>query len=184
VVFAVPWHVRDPSRRKQSAQRESFLVGRSELGDRSRMYCCPWWWLSSRFDMSHDAMKGITTIIIFFFFWQEASKAEKNQSRDISWQPRSKLGTFQAIVCPHWTKGWYACPIIFISLCWTFLTSSKWSMKHNTKEYFYAQIQAPLISWCRRRWPAEERSVSVILQGTLDPEKNINDTGVWSRVLS
>jgi hypothetical protein len=55
--------------------------------------------------MSHDAMKGITTIIIIFFFWQEASKAEKNQSRDISWQPRSKLGTFQAIVCPHWTKG-------------------------------------------------------------------------------
>lgn len=49
-------------------------------------------------------MKGGTTII--FFFLQEASKAEKNQSREISWQPKVYArGVYKLLFYPHWTKG-------------------------------------------------------------------------------
>lgn len=50
-------------------------------------------------------MKGGTTII--FFFLQEASKAEKSQSREMSWHPKVYARDFTSYCFTRigWTKG-------------------------------------------------------------------------------
>lgn len=65
----------------------------------------------------------------YFFFLQEASKAEKNQSREISWQPKVYARDFKLLFYPHWTKGDVICCMIITLFFWDeiCLPSNKWS---------------------------------------------------------
>ena len=119
--------------------------------------------------------------LLFFFFAGSIQGGKEIVTWDILASQGLCSGLYKLLFYPHWTKGdviWLYDYHNFLWMKFAFLQTNEAKEKG---ECFCPQMTAPLTSWCRRRWEAEERSVSATPQSTLEPEKNMRDALVWRR---